>query len=67
MNKSIKVTEAVYTTLLEFQRPRETFSQVIARLLVAAQVLVKLEPLLVTRPPRTNNKDTKDKEDDMSQ
>ncbi len=46
MSKSIKVSEDVYKMLQELQRPRETFSELIERLLVAAVLLSKLEPII---------------------
>ena len=46
MSKSIKVSEQVYQGLLKRQLPRETFSQVISRLIELAELLVKVEPLI---------------------
>ena len=46
MSKSIKVKEEVYNMLLEIQRPRETFTQLIARLLLMNELLTKIEPII---------------------
>ena len=46
MSKSIKVSEKVYQLLLEMQRPRETFSEEVQRLLTAAALLTKIEPII---------------------
>ena len=46
MSKSIKVREDVYNLLLEIQRPRETFSELINRLITAVVLLMKVEPLI---------------------
>ena len=46
ISKSIKVSEDVYQLLLEMQRPRETFSELINRLMTAAALLMKVEPLI---------------------
>ena len=43
---SIKISECVYRDLLQLQRPRETMSQVIDRLIQVAVLMVKVEPLL---------------------
>jgi predicted CopG family antitoxin len=56
MSKSIKVDEGVYQELLALQRPRETFSQVINRLLRIAALLVKVEPFLETERIRLERK-----------
>ncbi len=41
MSKSIKVSEEVYQELLALQRPRETFSQVVERLIHSYELLQK--------------------------
>ncbi len=46
MSKSIKVSEEVYLELLTLQRTRETFSEEIKRLLMATQLLRKIEPII---------------------
>jgi len=46
MSKSIKVSEAVYMRLLGLQRVRETFTDTIARLIMARDLLSKVEPLI---------------------
>ncbi len=46
MSKSIKVSEEVYQELLLIQRPRETFSEVIGRLLRVTELLMKAEPII---------------------
>jgi len=46
MSKSIKVSEEVYQLLLEMQRPRETFSDLVKRLLTAATLLTRIEPII---------------------
>ena len=46
MSKSIKVTEEVYKDLLEMQRPRETFSEEIERLLRVYRTLFEVRETL---------------------
>ncbi len=46
MRKSIKGSEEVYQQLLTLQRPRETFSELVARLLQAVELLVKVAPII---------------------
>ena len=46
MNRSIKVSQEVYLDLQRLQRPRETFSQVIERLLSLYDLMGKAEPLV---------------------
>lgn len=46
MPKQIRVSDEVYQLLLEMQRPRETFSELIGRLQTAAVLLMKVEPLI---------------------
>lgn len=46
MPHQIRVSDEVYQMLLALQRPRESFSELIGRLLTAAVLLSKIEPLL---------------------
>lgn len=46
MAKQIRVSDDVYQMLLEIQRPRETFSELIARLLKMYQLLIAAEPII---------------------
>ncbi len=46
MPKQIRVSDEVYQELLRMQRPRETFSQIIARLLRLSELLIKALPLI---------------------
>jgi len=46
MSKSIKVSEEVYLELLKLQRPRETFSEIIGRLLLMSELLRKIVPYI---------------------
>lgn len=46
MSKSIKVSEGVYQELLLLQRPRETFSEIIGRLLLMSALIQKIEPYI---------------------
>ena len=46
MNRSIKVSNEVYQGLLGLQRPRETLSGVVGRLLQCHDLLIKAEPIL---------------------
>lgn len=46
MSKSIKVSDEVYRELLLIQRPRETFSEIIGRLLKVSDLFAKAEPIL---------------------
>lgn len=56
MSKSIKVDELVYQELLWLQRPRETFSELIGRLLRIAEMLDKVRPFLETERVRLARK-----------
>jgi predicted CopG family antitoxin len=47
MNRSIKVSPQVYDMLLELQKPRETFSQIIERLITIRLLLEKATPFMV--------------------
>lgn len=46
MNKSIKVSDVVYGELLKLQQPRETFSDVVARLIKLYYVLQGAAPMI---------------------
>lgn len=46
MSKSIKVSEDTYQMLLGFMRPRETFSELIARLLTVYVLMEKVLPFI---------------------
>lgn len=46
VNHQIRVSEEVYLELLNLQRPRETFSELIRRLLLMTELLYKIEPLI---------------------
>ncbi len=46
MNRSIKVSDEVYNDLLQLQRPRETFSEVVGRLLSLYSLITKAEPII---------------------
>lgn len=46
MSRSIKVSDEVYQALLDNQRPRETFSEEIARLLKMTELLKAAVPLI---------------------
>ena len=46
MSKSIKVSEDVYNLLLEIQRPGETLSAIIMRVIKASILMLKVEPLI---------------------
>ncbi len=46
MNRSIKVSNEVYGELLQLQRPRETFSEIVGRLLVLHKAIVAAAPMI---------------------
>ena len=46
MSKSIKVSEGTYHDLLTLQRARETFNDVIRRLLTAYSILLAAVPII---------------------
>ena len=46
MKKSIKITDEVYQSLLSMQRPRETFSAILQRLIQLETLLRKAEPII---------------------
>ncbi len=46
MNKSIKVSDQVYGDLLNLQQPRETYSDVVARLIKLYYVLLGAAPMI---------------------
>lgn len=46
MSRSIKISELTYNDLQTLQRPRETFNDVVRRLLTAYLILAKAVPLL---------------------
>lgn len=46
MSKSIKVSDEVYHELLRLQRTRETFSDIVARLLRVNELMWKAIPLI---------------------
>ena len=46
MNRSIKVSDDVYAGLGKLQRPRETYSDVVTRLLGLYTLLAKADPMI---------------------
>ena len=52
MSKSIKVDEQVYQELLKLQRPRETFSQLVLRLLLIEALMQKVQPYIASERQR---------------
>jgi len=52
MSHSIKVSEETYLALRDLQRTRETFSQVIERLIQVYGLLLKLEPFIQAETER---------------
>ena len=46
MSKSIKIAEPVWDRLRVIQRPRETISEVIQRLIFMFELLLKVEPII---------------------
>ncbi len=46
MNRSIKVSDEVYQDLARLQRPRETYSEVVNRLINLYDLIGKASPLL---------------------
>ena len=59
MSKSIKVSETVYGHLLRLQRPRETFSEIISRLIKATMLLSEAEPLIRKLPELFEDRERK--------
>ncbi len=55
MNRSIKVSDGVYRDLLKLQRPRETFSEVVGRLLNVYDLMGKARPLFRTEADELGN------------